>query len=519
MAKKIDKKLQKTNKRINTVTLIFSVLIFSFFVLFVFTDYTNITAVKYNTFAVLGVIFSAYYIFEKGGVALTTDNNRLRPKRYPLPYIFLSAYLFFCMIAALFSPYSSYVNSNKTSVLIFGSGRYDGLLTVLMFALLFLFFSFEGTFSKIHINTVAITTFLMVLLGFLQLFGLNPFEFYPSGNFYTNGSAFVSTLGNIDIMSTYLCIVFALLGFAYIALESKAVLKAAWLVTYLLSVVYLYEINVDAGKLTVVLLLAVAVPVLAFKKNYFVKALDVLAVTIAAFALSGALGFATDDSGKEVAFEPDFSKMFFVLIAVSAVIIALRFVIAKFLNEKYMKICGIAIILIEVIALVAGVIFLKTYDGFEKGFLYQLSQILNGNGKDSYGSNRYGLWKYTLQLIKERFFIGFGSGTYRIGFTEFIKEAAPQFGSATYDFAHNEYLQVLYNCGIFGFVSYLGFIGWIVVKSAKNLFKNPKILVLGFAVLSYCIQAFFTFSIVFISPLFWVLLGMLCFEAKKSLNE
>lgn len=181
MVNKINSKLEKAKIRVNRLTMIFSIVYFSLFVLIVFKNYSNITAVKYLSFSFISIAFSGYYIFEKGCIVLTNDPNKPKKKRHIMPYVFLSLFVFFNIAAALFSPYVHYVNSIGQSVLLFGSGRYDGLVMLSLFILLFLCFSFEGTFGEHLVHTCAVTTFIMVFIGFLQFAGLNPFYFYPAG--------------------------------------------------------------------------------------------------------------------------------------------------------------------------------------------------------------------------------------------------------------------------------------------------------------------------------------------------
>ncbi|MBQ4155444.1 MAG: hypothetical protein IJD90_01415, partial [Clostridia bacterium] len=202
---KLAKKIRRIDKRKNMVVFVFALLFFSAFVLIVFKDYTNITLVKYNTFLFITLGLALYYAYEKGSIALSNGYFKNVSKKDFTPYIFITLFLIFNIFSCVFSPYMSNVNGDGNSILLFGSGRYDGLIVLLLFILLFLIFSFEKIFSVTFINVVAITLLLTLFVGFLQLFGFNPLNFYPASNFYETGKAFTTTLGNIDVVSTYLC--------------------------------------------------------------------------------------------------------------------------------------------------------------------------------------------------------------------------------------------------------------------------------------------------------------------------
>ncbi len=503
-------KIEKCDKRINTVVFVFALIFFSLFTL-VLKDYTNITLVKYNTFLIISLPLILYYIYEKGSLALTDGYFKRTTKSNTLTYVLISLFLFFNIISVLFSPYKQYVNSSGKSVLLFGAGRYDGLIVLALLVICFFIFSFEKILNNLFVNVVSISACLSLLIGFLQIFGFNPLKFYTTMNFYTSGQSFATTLGNIDVVSTYLCVVFALIAFSYIALKANKACKAFWLTTLFFSVLFLIKINVDSGKIALLVTLAIALPLLIRKKDWFLKLLDVFSICSFAFAISSLLNLKYD---QKIIIKFNFSNSFFILIAISILCLISRVLCKKFLKESYTKSVCFGIVAVEILLLVAAIIYIKNAD-FENQTFKELSLLLNGKADDSFGSHRLGLWKYTLQLCKKRLFFGFGTGSFKQAFVEFMKNASPEFSSGGYDFAHNEFLQILYNCGIFGLISYLGFLAILIVKSFKVYLQSEKITVLVFAVVCYLSQAFFTFSIVLVSPLFWILLGMLTFEIRN----
>lgn len=508
--------LNKINRNINLVTKFTAVAFFTIFPLIVFTDYTNITAVKYNTFIIISILFFGYYIFEKGSLVLNGYRFSFKLKDY-IPYILIGLFLIFNIVSCIFSPLSEYTDKSSFKTFIIGSGRYDGLLVMAIYILLFVLFSLEGTFGLLHVNIITAVTFVMVTIGYLQMFDINVFGFYPAESFYKTARAFVSTIGNIDIMSTYLCIALAVIGFSAVSFNVKKYLRAIWLFVYGLSLLFLLLIEVSSGAVAIYTMLFIALPIVTLKKDYLIRFLDVVSVSIVSFGISKTLLF--EYTNDEFKFNFIFKKALIPLFAVVLALILIRFLLQRFLGEKRLKLYSVLILISEILLIIGAIVYLKYSGNFQNGTLYELSQILNGNAKDTYGSSRYGLWKYTLELIGERPIIGYGTASYRTIFTDFAAKNCPAYLAKSYDFAHNEYLQILYNSGILGLAGYLGFIGFCIVKSFKKIFLNPKLAVLFFAVISYLIQAFFTFSVVIVSPIFWIILGMFLYETKKTLKN
>ncbi len=507
LSKKQEKRRLTINKRINTVAKLWALLFFSVFVLAV-KGYSDITRVKYICFLTLSLSFVIYYIYEKGSLFLENPTLKRPTLKQNLPYIFLGSYLVFNMLSCLFSPYVNLLNSNKQSLLIFGSGRYDGIFTLFLCLALFVAFSFENVFTKSLVNIISASTLLVVLVGAFQLLGVNIFGLYPQGNYFTNKRNFISTLGNIDIVSTYLVIALGILAFSYIGFCCKKIYSYIWLGVYGLGFLFLFEINVDSGKVAIVLLLSIALVILSSNKQYFIKLLDVCSLSALCFGVSCLIEFQkngiTLTGGKTAWFS----------FALAVVVFCIRLVYCKMQTKSNSRL-WVYILLIEIVSLVVALIFILNYKG-DNETLIELSEILKFNFSDDFGNERIGVWKYTLMLIKKRLVLGFGTGTYRFAFSEFLEQAAPHFTEKTYDFAHNEYLQILYNCGVLGLASYLGFIVTVFINGLKAMTHNPKTMILVFAVCGYLIQAFFTFSIIIVSPLFWLMSGMLVAESRNT---
>ncbi len=145
-----------------------------------------------------------------------------------------------------------------------------------------------------------------------------------------------------------------------------------------------------------------------------------------------------------------------------------------------------------------------------RGILLEMQEMMHGNARDVFGSGRVYIWKEVLKRVADLPFFGAGPDTLiAIG----IPGETFTVGDITYptviDAAHNEYLNVLYHQGILGLAAYLSVLIALAVKWVKTGAANRTAAVLGYAVLCYCIQAFFGISTCLVAGLFWVVLGLM----------
>lgn len=142
----------------------------------------------------------------------------------------------------------------------------------------------------------------------------------------------------------------------------------------------------------------------------------------------------------------------------------------------------------------------------------------------SFGTGRGYIWKETLELVKKRPFLGYGSDSLVYNFPHYQLEsrAGMQDENNIVDKTHNIYIAVLYGTGILGFIALISICIWnfiIVLKSLikKNKGNSPE-LILAIAVLAYSIQALFNDSIPAITAVAFIFLGMV-FSMGNKLSE
>lgn len=155
------------------------------------------------------------------------------------------------------------------------------------------------------------------------------------------------------------------------------------------------------------------------------------------------------------------------------------------------------------------------------------SEYNNPQNIERIGSNRIYIWKKTIPLIKDYYLLGSGPDTLSKIFPHNIEDYIRLYGSnnVMVDKAHNEFLQIGVTTGVFSLLAYLGFIGLILYKNIKiifklDLFNTYDLLILASIIgcIGYLIQAFFNISVVPVAPIFWMVLGLNQNLVYKYLN-
>ena len=158
------------------------------------------------------------------------------------------------------------------------------------------------------------------------------------------------------------------------------------------------------------------------------------------------------------------------------------------------------------ICIFLGVVFLY-FVKFENGILYEIHELLHGNFDDDFGTYRIFLWKRTFKLVPQFPILGSGPDTFAIRFMAKYTADIASIGPLTInDTAANVYFTILINLGIVGLFSYLVFIYAQIKNGIKNMNNYSKILII--TIICYLIQDFFNLSVVIVSPIFWLLMGM-----------
>lgn len=123
---------------------------------------------------------------------------------------------------------------------------------------------------------------------------------------------------------------------------------------------------------------------------------------------------------------------------------------------------------------------------------------------NSFGTGRVYIWKEVLKKSKDHLIFGVGVDNL---YNSFEPRLVDPVSGYSVDKAHNDYLQKLVCEGIFSFICYVVLLVIIVLDNFRSKDKIRMVLFLGF--FAYITQIFFSISVIRVSPVYWIILGLL----------
>ncbi len=150
------------------------------------------------------------------------------------------------------------------------------------------------------------------------------------------------------------------------------------------------------------------------------------------------------------------------------------------------------------------------------GTLHELHELLRGNFDGSFGSGRLHIWRSVVRELPSHFWLGTGPDTMlRASLPPFERFDAARGATvvAHLDVAHNEFLNILFHQGIFALLAYLGALLSVSVRCLRS--RSKVAAALGTAVLCWCVEACFGFSMFLTTPLFFLVLALLERELRE----
>lgn len=176
-------------------------------------------------------------------------------------------------------------------------------------------------------------------------------------------------------------------------------------------------------------------------------------------------------------------------------------------TKKQRRIAALTVLVLAVLGLLT-VYFWPA----DSGTVWELSRILHGDIRDEFGSHRVQIWRAALDLVPQRPLLGGGPGTFgrRVDIVwERYVEAIGSVRRTAVTNTHNAYLGYLVNHGIAGLLSYLALIVCSAVTWLRRRLDRPYYAAMGGGLLCALIQDFFCVNLSLVTPLMWVVWGLL----------
>ena len=415
-----------------------------------------------------------------------------------------------CLISWVLSPY-------KAESLI-GAGRYDGLVTQLLYVCIFLGVSLFGRLRKQHFLCLGLGLLLCSAVGIVQFFGVDIFGLFPGDySHYDSGlrysGAFLGTMGNTNVLSSYYCLAIPILF-------CLPVLYGGWtwlaLIPLCPALFVLIRAGVSGGFVGLGCAALLCAPLLLTDKDRISRTL--LALCPLAVSAGLALAFAPEYSvGEPLIIAWSFGKGFALCFAGAALLLAAG-LLARKLPSVSAKTLHRAIALLCLLALLGGLVFVW-FSPAEEGTVYELSQVLRGNIDEKFGSSRILIWRECLKRFPARPLFGSGPDTVAlvvdVDFSRYVEETGQTLQSSV-DNAHNEYIGYLINTGLGGLIAHLALLLAGLWAWLRSLSSSKSARALGPGIICWCVQSFFALGLPIVCPMFWVILALAAGETEEN---
>lgn len=468
----------------------------------ILTDkYFNITITRYLFFTITASLFLAVCLL----LRIKTIN---KPERISLPHLsaFSHADVYFALFAIV-SVFSALSSSYGAAAISGGAGRRMGMLMILSMFFAYLFISKFYRIREYEFIFFGIIGSFMGLFGMLQYIGLDPLGFLE-GLSELDSVRFISFMGNINIYSSFICIVLPLAMYMYCFSESKAN-SAFWLFVIGSTFIGFMTTISDSGYLGIGAALVVLAVLTAKEKKTFKK----LFVTVITMLLSGGLfdliwtlyGDPDHPSSvpNDIITDP---KVIFagVLISALAIVAINRFDISEkaFKGIRWFIIIAATAAVAVCVILVVWVTTSETEVDFGDITKYFKFSKTWGNGRGF-------AWTKLLEIYSElplhKKLIGTGPDTIAYEMVSRHNDEMNKLFGFYYDNAHNELIQYLVTLGLWGMLTYVCLVGSAVKSSLKanNTISRAMIL----PIVAYFAQGFVNITQPLTTPLFFVFLA------------
>lgn len=468
----------------------------------ILTDkYFNITITRYLTFTITSAFFFALCLILK----IQTLN---KPKKLSLPHIsdISRADLFFSLFA-LVSVFSAFSSSYGAAAISGGAGRRMGMLMILSTFFAYLFISKFYRIKEYEFVFLGVVASFMSIFGLFQYNGADPLGLLK-GLSDLDQVRFISLMGNINIYSSFICIVLPLAMYMFCFSEKKQN-SIFWLFVSSATFIGFMTTISDSGYLGV----GAALVVLALLTTKDKKAFRRFFVLIITLLMSGGFFKLTwvlyGDPEHPSSVPNDIitdARVIFVGVLISAIaIIAInRFEI----SEKAFSVIRGFIIFATVAVIIAGVAAIIWFTVVDSSAdLGRLSNYLRFSKR--WGNGRGFAWTKLLEIFSElplhKKLIGTGPDTIAYEMVSRHNEEMQELFGFYYDNAHNELVQYLVTLGLWGLLTYVCLVGTAVKSSLRAESTIGRAMILP--IVGYFVQSLVNISQPITTPLFFVFLA------------
>ncbi len=418
-----------------------------------------------------------------------------------LPLFLVLGLLSWTAVAAHEGSWADAVNDRGQLVTIWGDARFEGLLAQAGYTLIFLGMSLYPV-KLCRVSAAAAAALgLFTLLTAVQYTGTNPLGFFPEGFNIRANYEFQGTIGNIDMVVGYLALVTPLTLLPWLLRGGAG---RGWAAAGGLCGVALFLFTeVQAGYFALAVLCAALVYFMLTRPACRGRGFLLLAGMAGTLLLRRSVLLPWLDGSEEVCLNlsPDAWKP--VLLGLGAAGLLAGLLLRKREGGKGLS-RRTALLILGGLALCSLLAVALLPLPQSAGGLWELHEILQGRPQDSFGSERWGVWRIAVDMALDHPVAGIGPDTFSQAEEGYLADAFMLL-EQHFDNPHNLFLGYLYASGFPGLLLYLALLGVLLRQCLRG---GDAGAVLGVALLCYLAQGCFTFSICLISPMAWAVMGM-----------
>lgn len=525
---------------------VFAMLIF--YPLYYQNKYHDMGDAKYSYFRSVSIIFLIFFlIFLAIWIIVYREKFRISSiiRRFSVTDWFVTAFLILSYLSYLFSEYKNPVVPGDTSSALAGySGWYMGLVSQVMFVLIYFAVSRFWKWSEFTLFSAIVTSGAIYQIAILQRFSIDPLKMYENLG-PENIEKFLSTLGQTTWFSSYAVLVFPLAVFYYWYDDRRWVRILSGIVMAL-GFGSLCTAHSDSGYVAYVLILMVFFWFSLESNKSFARFLEILLIGLASFRIIGIMQRCFPEKMIQLVYEDEKISFFITqstLMLVALVIVVVLYIafnllcvsslkkffkfefekrqkgittntkakgfdISKFLWLRKLMIVAAVVVLLGV---VLAIVFTtkKMLPDSLAGF-YDVGFF---NFSDYWGNARGFNWRMSFLAIKSASFkdmlIGVGPDCFAMSMDKYCaQEVATFWNGYKLACAHNEFLNMMVTQGILGVAAYVGIFISFIVRCTKSGIETRLVVPFCAAALAYMGHNFFCYQQCICTPTVFLLMGI-----------
>lgn len=519
--------VEKSNKYMEVITLLFVFLILCVFPLYYRDYYFDILDAKYLFYWLSVIILFLVFVISKICILYFDKKNHesvyFKSMRdiWRLTAVdkFLAAFVLICIVSTL---QSDYVFESFTG----NKGRYSGLFLILMYTISYFIVSKYFCFRHWVMDLFLLSGILVCLFGITDYFRMDLLHFKELVR-AKQRDLFTSTIGNINTYTSYVALIMA--SATTLFTIHKNWYKKIWYFICMIISFFAIIMGVSDNAYLALAALFVFLPLYAFRtksglKSYFVSIASFFMVVQCIDLIN------QNQAGKTLLLDSVF-QLIVSSHRLDKIVVWLWLIVAGLYVSDYIlkdqikysgkKVCLAWLVLVVLLALGIVYILIDANIGAGAKRYGRISHYLIFN--DEWGTHRGYIWRNGIENymdfpIRHKIF-GYGPETFSLLSIASNKRECVDLYQQIFDNAHNEYIQYFITIGPLGLISYLGFLISAGIRMVKRGVQNPSVMAIVFSIICYSAQAAVNINLPIVAPVLLTLLMVGLAGCRNTIPE